>query len=654
MRGARLLLGLLAVALMSVPSAALAQTGEIEIVEVNTARYSDGGQVTMVVGFRGFGAQIDPEQLSVTADGAGVENLVVEPLASSTVPVGVVLAIDTSGSMQGEPIAAARDAARSFVEQKRPEDFVAIVRFDEEAQVIQGFTNNTATLLSRIDSLNAAGATAFNDAVITAIGLFESGPATSLQPNIIILADGDDNGSNATAAEVQEAVADSDARIFSVALEPPEEFDFNPAALEAIANQSGGLFLEAPDPSQLGGLYGQIQSEIANVLVARFAVPSPAPGEVAFAIDYAGISAESVAQVSGFVTTTLASEAAPPATFAPPVIHVIESSLPADPQTLALIGALGTGAALALFVWILFGRREEEGGGAFAKRLAAYGRKGGAEEQVKKGLIDRLPLLRRFSQAAEAEVKRRGLLAGMNSALEQANIPLSPGEAIMAAFGLSIVAGLLGTLVYGPAGGLIVFLLAIVVVFGFIKWAGSREKRRFETQLPDTLTLLSTSLRAGYSLLQAVEAVAAEAPDPTAREYGRAIAEARLGRSVTEALDGITERTQSKDFEWAVMAIEIQREVGGNLAEVLQTVADTMLQRNRIRGEIRAMTAEGRISAFVLGSLPFVMGLFLWANNPDYIRPLFENTMGLVALGAGVVLMAGGILWLRKIINIDV
>ncbi len=653
MRSARLFLGLVAAALLAVPPAAFAQTGDVQIVEVNTSRYSDGGQVTMVVGFRGLGAQMNPADLTVTADGGAVENLVVEPLASSTVPVGVVLAIDTSGSMQGEPIEAAKAAARSFVEQKRPEDFVAIIRFDEEAQVIQGFTNNTPTLLNRIDSLSAAGATAFNDAVIKAIELFESGPAANLQGNIIILADGDDNGSQAAAAEVQEAVARTEARIFSVALEPPAEFEFNPAALEAIALQSDGLFLSAPDPSQLEGLYGQIQSEINNVLVARFTVPNPAPGEVTFGVEYAGLSAQSVAPVTGFVTTTTVPQVVTTVTFAPPVIQVVESSLPADPRTLATIGALGTGAALALFVWVLFGRKEEEGGGAFAKRLAAYGRRGG-EAQEKKSLIDRLPLLRRFSQAAEAEVKKRGLLAGMNSTLEQANIPLAPGEAIMAAFGVSIVAGLIGSLAYGPIGGAIIFLLVVLVVFGFIKWTGSREKRRFERQLPDTLTLLSTSLRAGYSLLQAVEAVAAEAPDPTAREYGRAIAEARLGRSVTEALDGITERTQSKDFEWAVMAIEIQREVGGNLAEVLQTVADTMLQRNRIRGEIRAMTAEGRISAFVLGSLPFLMGAFLWTTNPDYIMPLFENTFGLVAVGVGLFLMAGGIFWLRKIINIDV
>src|SRR5690606_39349667 len=129
-------------------------------------------------------------------------------------------------------------------------------------------------------------------------------------------------------------------------------------------------------------------------------------------------------------------------------------------------------------------------------------------------------------------------------------------------------------------------------------------------------------------------AVASEAPNPTAREFGRAIAEARLGRSVPEALQGITERTQSKDFEWAVMAIEIQREVGGNLAEVLQTVADTMLARNRLRGEIRALTADGRISAFVLGALPCAMAGFLWVGHREGLTPLLQEQFG--GLGSGV------------------
>lgn len=647
----RLLLALVLAAVVAFPAAAGAQSSEIKIVEVNTSRYDENGAVTMVVGLRNLPEALDPALLQITAEGQPVENLTVEPLGSSTVPVGVILAIDTSGSMEGAPIAAAKAAARSFVEAKRPEDFVAVVTFDDQVRVLQGFTNNTETLLARIDAIEAAGATLLNDAVLRSLEMFAHPSAANLQPNLILLADGADNGSSASEAEVLAAIGESDVRIFGIALEAP---DFDPEAVRRIAEtSSGGMFLQAPSPNELTALYGQIQQEINNVLVARFNVPHSAPGELAFGATYGDLSAEATAQVSGFVTTTTAPAVTTTVSFPEAQTFVVESQLPVSPGTLMLIAALATGAALALFVWILFGRQEEEGGGAFAKRLAAYGRRGPQQEE-KKTLLDRLPLLRKFSQRAEEEVKRRGLLSGVNSALEQANIPLSPGEAILAAVGVAFLLGVFGWLFSGPVGGLVVFVLVILLVFGFINWAGSREKRKFEQQLPDTLVLLATSLRAGYSLLQAVEAVASEAPNPTAREFGRAIAEARLGRSVPEALQGITERTQSKDFEWAVMAIEIQREVGGNLAEVLQTVADTMLARNRLRGEIRALTAEGRISAFVLGALPFAMAGFLWVSNREYLTPLLQETFGRIAIGVGLVLMVGGILWLRKIINIDV
>ena len=217
-----------------------------------------------------------------------------------------------------------------------------------------------------------------------------------------------------------------------------------------------------------------------------------------------------------------------------------------------------------------------------------------------------------------------------------------------------IVVGIIVAIFNGVLWGVVSFGIFLLIAVYLIKWTGAREKKKFENQLPDTLTLMSTSLRAGYSLLQATEAVSSEAPDPTAREFGRAIAEARLGRTVTQALEGVVERTQSSDFEWAVMAIEIQREVGGNLAEVLQTVADTMRARNRLKGEIRALTAEGRISAFVLGALPFLMFLFLWTTNRTYLEPLLQSTFGLIALGVGLLLIAGGIFWLKKIVDIEI
>jgi Flp pilus assembly protein TadB len=182
----------------------------------------------------------------------------------------------------------------------------------------------------------------------------------------------------------------------------------------------------------------------------------------------------------------------------------------------------------------------------------------------------------------------------------------------------------------------------------------SRERKRFESQLPDTLNLIATSLRAGYSLLQAVEAVGQESPEPTAREFARAITEIRLGRSVDAALNDVARRMESQDFEWAVLAINIQREVGGNLAEVLQTTAETMLQRNRLRREMKALTAEGRISAIVLGALPFVIFGVILVVNPTYIEPLLGTTQGLVALGVAAVLLVLGMLWLQKIVKVEV
>jgi tight adherence protein B len=640
---------------LGLSTAAAAQTDgpELEIVDINGARYAEGGQTLVVVEFRNIAETPDPAQLAVTVDGQPVTNLEVAPLGESSVPVGVVLVVDTSGSMLGEPMDAAKAAAQSFVAQKRPEDSIALVSFSDTAVVQTGFTTNANDLNARIDALVADGETALNDGVILGLSLFESAPANML-PNMIVLTDGEDTVSAASADEALAATEAGDARVFAVALESSE---FNPEAVSAVATAGNGLFLSTPDPTELSGLYSQISREISNTLVARFVSPVAAPGEAEFAVSYPGGLASTVNfPVSGYAVTTTVTAAAPTTTVSPVQVtgSVVESSSPLGLTNLSLIAAAGIGLTAFLFIVILFGRDEEQGGGRFAKRLQAYGRRSRSGEEEKRPFLQRIPLLNRFSQAAEEEVRKRGLLSGVNAALEQANVPMSPGEAILAMIGLSAVGGVFLAIFNSPMFGLIAFG-ALLLFFAFlIRYAGTRERKKFERQLPDTLTLLSTSLRAGYSLLQAIEAVSSEAPDPTAREFSRAVVEARLGRSVPDALQGIVTRTQSKDFQWATMAIEIQREVGGNLAEVLQTVADTMLARNRLKGEIRALTAEGRISAIVLGSLPFALGAFLWFSNRDYLQPLLDASMGRIALVAGGILMAGGIYWLRKIVDIEV
>ena len=643
---------IVAVLVLGAGAAAFAQTGNggpvIEITDINIARYP---RVQMVVDFLNLEEAIDPAGLEVTENGNPVGDLEIETIAESRVQVGIVLVIDASGSMEGEPIEAAKAAALSFINQKRAEDFIAVATFADEVQVVRGFTSTKSALVAAVEGIEAQGDTAFYDGIIRATELF-SGDAERLERNMIVLTDGKDEGSTATLDDALAAVAEKEVRVFGVALESTA---FDPADLQTVVAGSSGLYLSTPEPGELTGLYDQIKRELDNKVVVRFTATQDQAGDLAIGVGYQSLATSASVNVPGFVkppppttTTTV--------TFPQPEAYSPATAGPVSAGTLRLLGTAAVGLGIVFFIIILAGPGEEDGASTFRKRLQAYGRgRSAAPEEVKRGFLSRIPGLSRFTASAEAVAKRRGLLSGINAVLEQANIPLRGGEALAAGLGLSVIAGVLAGLFMRSfiAAG-VGFLIVLLIVAAAIQYAGTREKRVFERQLPDTLTLLSTSLRAGYSLLQAVEAVAAEAPQPTAREFGRAIAEARLGRPVVDTMQAVADRMRSEDFKWAVMAIEIQREVGGNLAEVLQTVADTMRQRNRLKGEIRALTAEGRLSAIVLALLPIVLFAFLFTTNRGYLEPLFEETAGLIAMAAGLLLMGAGVYWLKKIVDIEV
>jgi tight adherence protein B len=320
-------------------------------------------------------------------------------------------------------------------------------------------------------------------------------------------------------------------------------------------------------------------------------------------------------------------------------------------ETLVIVAAMATAVGAFLLLIVLFGGGARQRDAVIAGRLASYG----GEQQGAKGIFARFALLRRAAYKAEDVAAERGGTQMIESALEQANIPLRPGEAIIGMFAL---AGLLA-IVAGAVTQSIILAIALgvgvlVIAFFAVKAVASRERKKFDDQLPDTLTLTSTSLRAGYSLLQAVEAVAQESAEPTRREFARALTEIRLGRPMIDALGDIAVRMESQDFEWAVLAIAIQREVGGNLAEVLQTTAETMNMRNRLRREMKALTAEGRISAVIMAILPFFLFGLISIINPTYLVPLYSTPIGWGMIGFAVLLLIAGVLWMQKIINIEV
>jgi tight adherence protein B len=250
--------------------------------------------------------------------------------------------------------------------------------------------------------------------------------------------------------------------------------------------------------------------------------------------------------------------------------------------------------------------------------------------------------------------ERIGVLNRVEDKLEQADLPLRPPEALFLYLTIVVVV-LLGTmLILGALGALIATAVAIIFPVLYLEMRRKKRLRKFETQLPDVLNLLAGSMRAGFSFAQGLEAVAEEASEPSKRELQRVYAESRLGRPIEDALEDSADRMQSIDLVWAVMAIRIQREVGGNLAELLDTVAETMTERERLRHEIMALTAEGRMSAWVLGVFPPAFAVVLYLIQPDYMATLFSSPMGVTAVVISAIMAGFGFLWLRKIMAIEV
>lgn len=265
------------------------------------------------------------------------------------------------------------------------------------------------------------------------------------------------------------------------------------------------------------------------------------------------------------------------------------------------------------------------------------------------------PILRRAVEVTANLAAHRGVLGWVERSLRAADVPVRPAELILANLVSAVV---IPAVVYiGTRSSAHVLLALLALGAGppcALRFTVARRRKRFATQLPDALTTLAGSLRAGRSLGQSMEALSRELRDPMGRELRKVVAEVRLGRTLPEALIDAADRIASEDFRWAVLAMQIQSEVGGNLAELLDQVAATMRERSRMKGEVRALTAEGRASALLLVFMVPALGLVMYVLNPSYMGPLFSTGTGHVMLGISAVMIGGGYLWMSKMVKIDV
>lgn len=314
---------------------------------------------------------------------------------------------------------------------------------------------------------------------------------------------------------------------------------------------------------------------------------------------------------------------------------------------LVLVGAVVTGAVTLILMITLAATAGSRGDRTRLRNLTSPGSPRAASE-VQAGRQDSMPTVSKVLRGWQ-------LTEWLYMELTAAGMTLRPSEFIGIVAGCVIVFALIGLFSVPGAAGLVIFaLIGASIPIIVLKVRQAQRRAAFNAQIVDAIVMISSSLRSGFAFLRAMQMVSREMSPPIATEFERAISEMNVGRPLDDALKGIVARTKSYDFDLVATAVFIQHQVGGNLADILDTIASTIRERMRIMGEMRALTAEGRISGVVLVALPIVLAIALFVINRTYIQILFTETIGHYLIGGAVVAQVIGGLVVRKMLAVDI
>ena len=625
-----------AAGLLSVPAlAAAAQTTEAVVQDFSSTEYPN-------VSFRlSLPASMLSDEgavpdVKVSENGESLRNVKVEPIEAGRESVYTVLVIDTSGSMQGAPIKDAKAAAGRFVDTLGPSAQIALVAFSDEPRVVQGFTDDPVKLKAAIASLQAKGETAVYDGLVTASRLVPD--RRDVRRNIVVLSDGTDTVSSTTLEVTMKELRQRGVPVHAVALQSK---DFNPRALEIVATGSGGRLVPVAQSSALTGLFEGIARELRDSWKVTYVSSRPETKDIDVDVA-AALGASEAAARFAYANPRYAS-LGKAANLRLPEVHENYSAYAGAIGLAFLAVAFLVGGAILLFAPRRTGLNQLR----FYDQMHA--------ETDSASTADPNGMRAKVVDAVGYVAGKRGFTAALSAKLEQAGLPLRAAEYMTIHILLVVGLGFLTQLLLNNfVLSLVVVLVATFVPLLALNMAVDSRRHRFEAQLPDVLTMISSSLRAGWGVQQALDLVVQEAGPPASQDFRRIQTETRLGMPIEEALQKMADRLQSEDFQSAVTAIVIQREVGGNLAEVLDVVAKTVRDRASLRRQISALTAEGRLSAYILVALPLGVALFLGVTRPEYLLPFVTTSMGMFMAVLGVVLMIVGTIWLFKATQIEV
>ena len=599
----------------------------IQITSIDAAAYPRvSAVVTAPTGLAGVDYTADA--FEVLENGQPVDSTI-ERMPTSTLEV--ILVFDTSGSMEGAPLAAAKDAADGFLDVMPPEVKVGVVGFGPTPTLLAAPTTDRSSLAAQLANLTADGETALYDAVVQATSQFS--PEVSDRA-VVLLSDG---GDTASAADLRQAeAAAGSATVNVIELVTPES---SRAALDELATAGGGTVSSVSDPAALSELY----RATAQALVNRYRVTYTSASHGATELTVRLTTDEGMREATKQVEL-------PPAPAPPQAPKQSEGSPPTDPgpvrperdtapaQTGLLIGA--TAVFLALLTLGLVALPADPRARLTAARLSAT-------HAVTEG-PSVSQLTQRLTAATERLLDRRGQRQRLATALEVADISLRTGEYVLLAAVATLLAALGGFAIAGAVGLLAGLVAGPLCSSLLVRSMADRRRAQFAELLPDNLQLLTSSLRSGYGLHQALATLGREASEPARSEFRRVLLEVRVGRDPGDSLRALADRMGSDDFGWVVGAIEINREVGGDLAMILDNVGETIRERQRLKRQVKTLSAEGRLSGYVLTALPLVLAMAMAVINPGYLAGLRSGFGPVLVVGGAVLLMIGWI-WIRRL-----
>jgi tight adherence protein B len=590
------------------------------------------------------GQQVDPESVTIEADGVPLPVLdVVEVATTGSEDLGhrlAVLVIDISDSMFGQPIADAVAAASEYATDLPTDVELAIVTVGTTARTALPPTADRDQAHEVLDALVTEGSTALYDGLAIAADL-AGDPRSYTERRVLVLSDGADSSSATTLPVAQEQLAEAGTPVDTVAYRTEETVA---DLLAGVSAATGGQAYLAADAADLAGAF----RSAADAFTVRLLVTAEVPAELSGADTRLAVSVRAGRQtLSASVPLVVASQ-----TDAAGLIRVPGGLSPlAEVGLLALVfSALLTLGLVA--VAPLLERKQRRRRLAQVEQFSRPRPAPSPSPQAQPGS----PVTRAALALSERVVQSQGGLEGRIAlTLDRAGMRMRPHEWLLLRGLVCVIAMLLLGLFIGPLLALPVGLL--------VGWAGTElyQRNRIERRtvafaglLPDALQLIIGSLRSGFSLPQAIDAMVSELPDPITSEFGRALGEVRLGVSLEDALERVARRMKNNDLAWAVVAIRVQQDVGGNLAEVLTTTVKTIREREALHRHVRALSADGRLSAWILIALPLLAGVFMFTFRGEYARSLYTEPVGIVMLLVGIVLLVIGTFWMSRVVKVEV